>query len=35
MDLDMLIKEEADALASNWGFAKEVKASRRKLGSPT
>ena len=28
-------EEEADALASNWGFAREVKASRRKLGSPT
>ncbi len=28
-------EEEADALASDWGFAKEVKASRRKSGSPT
>ena len=28
-------EEAADSLASNWGFAKEVKASRRKLGSPT
>ncbi len=28
-------EEEADSLASNWGFAKELKASRRKLGIPT
>lgn len=28
-------EEEADSLASNWGFAKEIKASRKKLGLPT
>ncbi|GJQ58599.1 MAG: hypothetical protein D8M57_08970 [Candidatus Scalindua sp. AMX11] len=28
-------EEEADSLASHWGFGKEVKASRRKLGPPT
>ena len=28
-------EEEADSLTSNWGFAKDVKASRRTLGSPT
>jgi len=31
------LKDEyaADAFASQWGFAKEIKVMRRKLGSPT
>ena len=28
-------EDEADRLASNWGFAKEVTAFRHKLGPPT
>lgn len=33
--VELKLEDEADKLASNWGFAKEVEAFRRKLGPPT